>query len=254
MGIIEATLLGILQGITEFLPISSSGHLVLGQHLMHISTPGLTFEIALHLGSLLSILVVFRQDIMQILQTLKDRSTQNLVMSIVIGTVPAVFVGLFLKDLVEEAFTSITVVAIALLVTGTVLILTRWTRPQSSEVGISKGLIIGIAQALAVTPGISRSGSTIATALFLGIKRAEAARFSFLLAIPAVAGAGLLTLIDLMDAGSTAAWDVAVWAGFVSSFIVGILALKVLLKTLQSGKFHWFGAYCLAIGLITLFV
>ncbi len=253
MNIIEAILLGVLQGITEFLPISSSGHLVIGQRLLGISTPGLTFEIAVHLGSLLSIVFVFWKDLIGILTSLRDYSTQKLILAIIVGTLPAVLVGLYLMDAVEAAFTSLTVVGIALLITGTALIFSRWSKTITNTVSPFSGLLIGVAQALAITPGISRSGATITTALFLGVDRSTAARFSFLLAIPAIIGAGLLQILDLFQNGNQALWNGAVWIGFISSFLTGIVALKILLSTLKSGKFHWFGVYCLLVGLLTLF-
>ncbi|MFH1850730.1 MAG: undecaprenyl-diphosphate phosphatase [Candidatus Neomarinimicrobiota bacterium] len=252
MTIFEALLLGILQGITEFLPISSSGHLVLGEHLLGVITTGLVFEVAVHLGTLCSIIYVFRDDLLELLRSLRTAATWRLILTIVIGTIPAVVVGLGFKDRIEAAFDSIQLVGAALMVTGLLLILTRWARERGCTPGPLNGFIIGLAQALAILPGISRSGSTISMALFLGISGEQAARFSFLLAIPAILGAGVLHALDIAATGTAASITPAVLTGFLSSLAVGIVALKFLLRTLKSGRFHWFGIYCLAVGLLTL--
>lgn len=253
MTVIEALLLGILQGITEFLPISSSGHLVLGQRLLGVDTPGLLFEVVVHLGSLLSIIVVFRAYLLELLFSWRTAATRQLVMTVVIATIPAVLVGVFLNGVVNSAFDSIKITGGALVFTGATLIATVLIKRGQHPVTVKRGTLIGIAQALAITPGISRSGITISAALFLGIDATTAARFSFLLALPAIAGAGLLTAVDLAGSHQTLVIDSGLLVGFLSSFVVGIAALKLLLNTLSSGKFHWFGIYCLGLGILTLF-
>jgi len=252
MTILDSILLGILQGFTEFLPISSSGHLVLAEYLLGVSTPGLVFEVTVHLGSLISILIVFWQDIKEILLSLHDRSTRHLILVLVVGTIPAVLVGLLFKDWFAAAFDNIALVGATLMLTGIILISTRFAKSKNAELTYFNGLIIGIAQSLAITPGISRSGSTIAAGLILGISSKDAARFSFLLAIPAIVGAGLLTGLEIVSTANANIFSIENISAFFTSLVVGVFALKWLLKTLKTGKFHWFGIYCLSIGLITL--
>lgn len=251
MTILDAIILGTIQGLTEFLPISSSGHLVLGQAVLGVDIPGNVFEVVVHMGTLFSILVVFRQDLWEILRTILQPKTLRFIGYLIIGTIPAAIVGSFYKETIESAFDTVWIVGIALIVTGVLLVLTRWIRHRQNTLNLGTGLGIGMAQALAIIPGMSRSGWTIATALLLGIKPAEAARFSFLLAIPAIVGAGLLTMLD---------WDAAVnhdlnilivITGFIASFLVGWGSLAWLLRILRSGKFHWFGIYCILVGVLT---
>ena len=181
MNIIEALILGSLQGLTEFLPISSSGHLVLGQRFLDLSLPGNFFEVLVHIGTLCSILGVFRNDILKL----------------VMGTIPAVLIGLTLKDKIGQLFEHPFAVSYSLIATGLWLIMTKWFVNKHSSINLKNGFLIGCAQAVAIIPGISRSGATIGAAMLLGISPEKAAKFSFLLAIPAISGAGLLTAIDI---------------------------------------------------------
>jgi len=252
MTIIEATILGVVQGFTEFLPISSSGHLVLGQAILGIEQPGNEFEVLVHLGTLLSVLVVFWNDIKSILSTLMTKPTQRFVGFVLIGTIPAIIIGLGFKDVFESLFENVTAVGGALVFTGFVLFGSSKVNRQDNEHTLKSSILIGIAQAIAIIPGISRSGMTISTALFLGLSSKEAARFSFLLAIPAIAGAGLLTALNVTG-GFQLSLSVSI-AGFLSSFIVGVIALKWLLGWLEKGKFHYFGFYCIVVGLLTSMV
>jgi len=252
MTLIEGTILGIVQGLTEFLPISSSGHLVLGQEILGIEQPGSEFEILVHLGTLASILVVFFDDIKSLLSSMGSKSTQTFILFLLIGTLPTVIVGLGFKDIFETLFENVTAVGAALLFTGAVLVGSSYTTQDTKDHSLLTSVLIGCAQAIAIIPGISRSGMTISCALFIGLPPKEAARFSFLLAIPAISGAGLLTALD-MDGSYLLPGPVAI-AGLVSSFIVGIAALKWLLGWLEKGKFHYFGIYCLCVGLITLVI
>ena len=251
MTIFEAALLGIIQGLTEFLPISSSGHLVIGQKILGISIPGNVFEVVVHLGTLGSILIIFWPDIWQLIKSFKSTPSQKYILAIVIGTLPAVIIGLLFKDIITEAFENIKIVAITLMITGIILLITRFIKTKLKDISIGRGLLIGIAQALAIVPGISRSGMTISLGMYLGIAPEKAAKFSFLLAIPAIAGAGLLTGLDLIGSSEPILpWSVLI-VGFVSSLLFGWISLKWLLGLIKSGKFHWFGVYCILIGLLS---
>lgn len=251
MTIFEAALLGIIQGITEFLPISSSGHLVIGQKILGISIPGNVFEVVVHLGTLGSVLIVFWPDIWQLIKSFKSTPTQKYIIAIVIGTLPAVIIGLLFKDIITEVFENIKIVAITLMITGIILLITRFIKTKLKDISVSRGLLIGIAQAIAIIPGISRSGMTISLGIYLGIAPEKAAKFSFLLAIPAIVGAGLLTGLDLMGSSESILPLSVLIIGFVSSLLVGWIALKWLLRLIKSGKFHWFGVYCILIGLLS---
>tara|TARA_B100000519_G_scaffold51308_1_gene41788 strand:- start:111 stop:878 length:768 start_codon:yes stop_codon:yes gene_type:complete len=250
MTIIDGIILGIIQGVTEFLPISSSGHLVLAQEFLGIDQPGNKFEILVHMGTLASILVIFFGDIKSILFSIRKNQTQKFIYFIIIGTIPAVLFGLSLKDTIDSLFDNTYVVGIALVFTGIILYASKFFEPVEKSLSYRISFLIGIAQALAIIPGISRSGITISCALFLGLNTKESTRFSFLLAIPVIFGAGLLMLFDI-DNGLKINAPVAL-GGLLSSFIVGFLSLKWLLGIVQSGKFHYFGVYCFCIGFLTI--
>ena len=251
MTIFEAALLGIIQGLTEFLPISSSGHLVIGQALLNISIPGNAFEVVVHLGTLVSVLIVFWTDIWQLITSLKSTTTQKYIIAIIIGTVPAVVIGLLFKDIISEAFENIRIVAITLIITGMILLTTKLINTKQKDITVGRGFLIGVAQAMAIVPGISRSGMTISLGMYLGIAPDKAAKFSFLLAVPAIIGAGLLTGLDMMEASEPMLhWSLLV-VGFLSSLLVGWVSLKWLLGLIRLGKFHWFGVYCIIVGLLS---
>ena len=223
MTILEATILGIVQGFTEFLPISSSGHLVLCQAILGIEQPGNEFEILVHLGTLASVLVIFFDDIKSLILSLASKKTQIFIMYILIGTLPAIGIGLGFKDLIDSLFENVTAVGGALIFTGVVLFGSSFANRQYKEHSFLTCILIGCAQAMAIIPGVSRSGMTISAALFLGLS-------GFQMPIPVAL------------------------AGLISSFAVGVVALKWLLGWLEQGKFHYFGIYCFAVGLITLVV
>ena len=249
MTFFEAILLGIIQGLTEFLPISSSGHLVLFQSWLNISIEGNTFEVIVHIGTLGSILFVFWEDVYTILKNLTKRESQFQVGTLALATIPAVLVGFTLKDYFEILFDNTTSVSIALMVTGVILFISKFAKQNNSSITWKSGLLIGLAQAIAIIPGISRSGFTISAALLLGKNSREAARFSFLLAIPVITGAGLLTAMDGLNGES---FPIPILlGGLLSSFIIGVFALQWLIQWLESGKYYWFGAYCMVIGLTT---
>ena len=251
MTLLDAIILGAIQGITEFLPISSSGHLVLGQALLGIVLPGNEFEVITHLGTLLSVFCIFWTDIIKLISGIRDIKTQKYILYLTIATIPAVVVGLTSKSYISVLFDSIQMVSISLIFTGLILFLSQKLIQRSETITIKKGLLIGLSQAIAIIPGISRSGMTISMGLALGISGKEAAKFSFLLAIPSITGAGILILMDTSFSTITIPASSLI-AAFLSSFIIGYLSLKWLFGLLESGKFHLFGYYCILIGILTL--
>lgn len=253
MTLIDAIILGALQGITEFLPISSSGHLVLGQALLGIEIPGNAFEVVTHLGTLLSVFFVFWKDIISLVTSINQKESQKYISFVLAGTLPAIIVGLGGKTTIANIFDSVQLVSGALIFTGLVLFLSQRLKSGSDPISLKSGIIIGLAQAVAIIPGISRSGMTITTAMTLGISGKEAAKFSFLLAIPAISGAGLLTALDTSFSAISVPFTYLA-AAFLSAFIVGYSSLKWLLGLLESGRFHLFGYYCIFVGLLTMIV
>lgn len=208
----------------------------------------------MHMGTLLSILVVFRNDIFVIFQTLMKKDTQFYVLALILGTLPAVVVGLGFKDQIEGVFDSVLLVGINLIITGVFLWFTKYLSRGKEKFTVKKGFIVGVVQAFAILPGISRSGSTISMALLLKISQEEAAKFSFLLAIPALAGAGLLGVLDGLNNHGPGVPLLQLTAGFIASFLMGWISLKWLMQLLKQGQFHWFGLYCFIIGIITVIV
>jgi undecaprenyl-diphosphatase len=252
MSVWEAVFLGALQGATEFFPVSSSGHLVVGQTLLGLEIPGVQFEVAVHVATLISVLVVYRGRLIELLYgTLRrDGDAWRYVGLLALATLPAAIVGVFFQDAIEALFESPFVPATAFLVTGAVLWSTRrvlgredWKKP-----GWGVALLIGFAQAFALVPGISRSGTTVAMALWLGVAAEEAAAFSFLMAIPAIAGAAWFQMPDLASQGLTLS-GTALAAGSIVAAITGILAIKAFVTLLARKTFHRFAIYCWALGL-----
>jgi undecaprenyl-diphosphatase len=246
-------ILGIVQGLTEFLPVSSSGHLVLAEHVLHLDPPGVLLEAILHLGTLCSILIVFRRDILRLALSLFQRGENgNEVVKVLIATLPVIVVGFFLQSRIEDVFSSILLIGICLCINGGILFYADRANRRADRVSISlsTATLIGFAQAASLLPGISRSGATISTGLFLGIRGQEAVRFSFLLAIPAIFGAGLFQLYQVHR---TAAFCQVNGGGFLlgglAAAIVGTLAIKGLLAVVYRGRLKVFAGYCLAIGI-----
>ncbi|MBN2566858.1 undecaprenyl-diphosphate phosphatase [Candidatus Woesearchaeota archaeon] len=250
-GIIEAIVLGVVQGITEWLPVSSSGHLVLVQQLFGIDVP-VVFDLLLHVATLLVLLVVFRKDILAILTAIVKgdfRSDEGrLAILIAVATIPIVLVGLLFKDAIEGLFSSVSAVGFALLFTAGLLFVSEM-RPGKKALDWKSSLIVGCAQAVAVVPGISRSGATISAGLLLGIEKEKAARFSFLIFIPAVVGAMVLELGEIASAQLD---PMPVAAGMIAAFAVGYISLRWLLRLVVRRRFHHFSYYCAALGLIAL--
>ncbi len=275
MTLFEAILLGILQGLTEFLPISSSGHLVLAQNFLGLEKHLVFFDVMLHLGTLFAVLVVYRQALGKLvgvgLSTLangqfyrKPITTVNasvelrFIWLILLGMIPTGIIALLFKSELESFFDNVQLVSIMLIITGVILQLPRLRKQQTENSDSTPDKIktwhaplIGIAQGGAITPGISRSGTTISLGLFLGIPAKTAAEYSFLLSIPAILGAVVLKIPDI---GDTHIPYYILAAGMFASFVVGYIALRFLLGVLNRGKFSLFSYYCVALGLISLYV
>ena len=260
--------LGVLQGLTEFLPVSSSGHLVIMQKILGIEESGITFEIFVHFGTLLSIIVMFRKDVLELTGSLlrafrspldlrrkymEDKQFRMLSV-ILLGTLPAGIVGILFKSSFEPLFNDTNFVGYAFLVTGLILLVTKFAVEKASEIRSGRALIIGAAQAFAILPGISRSGSSISAAMLSGVSGEEAARFSFLLAIPAIAGATLLQLNEIAGSGYGSINMAVSGVGILSSFLTGSAAIWVLMKIIRRGKIHYFSWYCFSAGFVTLII
>lgn len=262
MEILKAGLLGVVQGLTEFLPVSSSGHLVIGAELLDFGGQGLAFDIFLHLGTLLAVVIVFYRDIGRMIAALfcywrnRDDAEMKkfflLDLYIVIATLPAVVVGLCWKEKIEALFTSTFIAYCMLVVTGVLMILSRRLAEGRQEMNWWRALLVGCAQACAILPGLSRSGSTIFAGMAAGIPREEIARFSFLMSIPAIVGATLLQggelLVNPPDSGI---WTLLL-TGIVTSAVAGYLAIQLLLDVIRRNRLAWFGYYCLIIAAIGL--
>ncbi len=247
----EALFLGAIQGLTEFLPISSSGHLILAQELIGVKQIGNELEVLVHMGTLISIIIIYRKDIQLLLFSIKEKNTQFYLVCIITASFPAAFCGLMLKDIISPLFENLISVGLALMVTGMVLCLSSFVRKkQVKNQTLFLYFLIGCAQAIAIIPGISRSGITISVALFLGLAPKEASRFSFLLAIPVISGAGILTFFDVVGEFQIPVSSSII--AFLSAFLVGLISLSWLIRWLDSGKFYYFGIYCFLIGLLTL--
>lgn len=257
---IEALFLGILQGLTEYLPVSSSGHLAIASHFFGIEAEeSLMFTVAVHVATVLSTLVMLWKEIDWILKGLfkwQINDETKYVFNILISMIPVGIVGLFFKDKVEEAFGSgLLVVGAMLLVTAVLLIFSYFAKPRQKEhISLWDAFVIGVAQACAVMPGLSRSGSTIATGLMLGNKKEKLAQFSFLMVIPPILGEALL---DIMKAakGEAVMGDISTFAlcvGFLAAFLSGCFACKLMINVVKKGKLLYFGIYCAIVGLAVM--
>ena len=248
---LNAILWGAIQGLTEFLPISSSGHLVLIPALLGRDGPDLATSAMLHLGTLAAVLVYFRKDLVRMARF--DRAGRKMITIIVIGTIPAVILGLAFESRLDELTERPTVVAGMLILTGVILIATMLLRPRdktTEEVGPTDSVVIGFAQSLALIPGISRSGMTISAGLVRGMSRVEAARFAFLLGIPVIAGAGLLSVAQAISDGEGITTSTLV--GMAVAAITGYWAIAFLLRVIAKAGLAPFGVYCVAFGAIAL--
>ncbi len=258
---LAAVILGVVQGLTEFLPISSSGHLVLTHYLIDFKQGDLFFDVVLHVASLVAVLLVFGKDLWKILQDnlsgdMQQRRTgRKVILFLVIGTLPAAIAGLTAKDQVARLFESPLAVSVLLMINGSLLLLPyllkRAAEYKLDEMKLDNALFIGLSQALALMPGISRSGATITMAMLMRFQPQEAARFSFLLFIPAIVGALGLEVRELVAGGIVVDWT-PLALGFVAALVTGYFALRWLLQLLTQGKFHLLGYYCIVVGLAAL--
>ena len=262
---LQALLMGLLQGLTEYLPVSSSGHLTIASALFGIEgEENLTFTIAVHVATVLSTLVILWREIAWLLRGLVDTKAPLLsperkyILAIVISMIPIGIVGVFFKDYVEAIFGSgLLIVGFSLIITAALLTMSYYARPrQKEEISLWQAFVIGLAQSLAVLPGLSRSGSTIATGLLLGVKKEKMAQFSFLMVIPPILGEALLSILEVAKDGAEAAVGSismsALLIGFVAAFVSGCLACKWMVSIVKKGKLVYFGVYCAIVGSIIL--
>ena len=249
--------MGVVQGLTEFLPVSSSGHLQLANEILGTDLnpeSNLTFSLTLHAATVLSTIVILWAEIWKLLKGIFSRTftaEQAYVLKIVISMIPVGIVGLFFKDYIEAAFSSIAVVGVMLLITAALLSFAYYAKPrQKEELSYRDAFIIGLAQAVAVLPGLSRSGSTIATGLLLGNKKESVAQFSFLMVLPPILGNALLDCLKGDFGGGVETLPLV--AGFVAAFVTGCIACKWMIDIVKRGKLIWFAIYCAVAGVVAL--
>ena len=265
MDILNSVLLGIIQGLTEFLPISSSGHLILARDLTNTQfSYGLAFDSILQLATTIAILVFFRKDIYKLIKSFfnffsskepVDKKQKILIWSIIVGTIPAIILGFFLEDIMDTAFRNSLLVSLTLVLGSIVMFLAdRVSKNNTGDLTIKKSIIIGLFQSLALIPGMSRSGMTISGGLFANIKREEAIRFSFLLAIPVLLGSGIKKIIDLGTSDILSSIGFELLVGSLVSFIVGLLAIKFLISYLKNHNFNIFIYYRLILAFLILVI
>jgi undecaprenyl-diphosphatase len=259
MSWLEALIMGIIQGLTEFLPVSSSGHLELSKVAMGLEVEeSLLFTVVVHGATVLSTIVVFRKDIATLVAgffRFKWDENMQYIVKIGISMIPVLLVGMFLKENVEGLFTgNLLLVGFMLLVTATMLAFTFYARPREKSVSFKDALMIGIAQAFAVIPGISRSGSTIATGLLLGNKRENVARFSFLMVLIPIIGANILDIYDKAGSLQADRGIIPLIVGFMGAFIAGLLACKWMISLVKKGKLIYFAIYCSVVGVAAILI
>jgi len=265
LNLIQSILLGFVQGLTEFLPVSSSGHLVITSNILGLKAD-LAFYTAIHFATLLAILVYFFKDIVQLVKSFfsgifRFKQAYNepyfrLSIFIIIGTIPTGIIALLFKDWFEGLFSSMLYVGIFLIISGGLLFLAeRFSVPRKSEkdMTILDSIIIGIFQGIAIAPGISRSGSTVSASLFRGLNRTLAARFSFLLAIPAITGAFILELKDITELSLNGVGLISILAGMIAAFISGLLAIQIFIDLIRRKKISFFAYYLFIVGAVVIF-
>jgi len=259
----DAIILGLLQGFTEFLPVSSSGHLAIAQSVLKLSQPPLFLDSMLHFGTLLAVILYFRADIIDIIKSVlgikidgKDSNIyRKLAIYLIIGSIPAAIVGISLESLVEKSFASLPFVAVMLIVTGVILWISDSINSENHsyrDISMLDSIWVGLAQAIAILPGLSRSGSTITASLWRGMDRDAAARFSFLLSIPVILGASALSLYKALGDGSIN--FSLVFTGSLIAFLSGLIAIRMLIYLLKRERFIIFSAYCFVVGTLILII
>jgi len=263
---LQALLMGVFQGLTEYLPVSSSGHLAIAGELLGVEDPDkvMSFTVAVHVATVLSTIVILWKEIVWIfkglfkpLQNGKFNDEQKYTLNILISMIPIGIVGVCFKDYIEQAFSGLVVVGCCLIVTAALLSFSYFAKPRSKEnISLIDAFVIGIAQAIACLPGLSRSGSTIGMGLILGDKKEKLAQFSFLMAIPPILGMALLDVKDMLEVGMEEAMKgispLALVVGFVAAFVTGCLACKLMINLVKKGKMIWFAAYCAVVGIAVL--
>lgn len=260
MNLIEAIILGIIQGLTEFLPVSSSGHLEIGNVLLNIqTTDNLLFSVVVHAATALSTIVIFRKDISELIQKLfkfEYNESVDFVLKIIISMIPIGVIGVLFEEEIERFFTgNLLLVGSMLLFTAILLAFTHLVRhKEGTSVKYWQAIVIGMAQAVAILPGISRSGATIATALLLGVNKAKAARFSFLMVLVPILGASSLKLIKFIEqpAVENQTGGIVLLAGFIMAFVAGLIACKLMINIVKKGKLIYFAIYCAIVGCIAI--
>lgn len=274
--IIKSVLLGVIQGLTEFLPVSSSGHLVAMEYFLGFDKPGVLFETLLHVGTLLAVFVYFRGEIVSLTVTFfrwvsgrepaegspadiseKFHKDKNTLIAIIIGSVPTGLTGVLFKDWFENLFSDVFAVGAALLITSVLLIsgetVSRRKPLRKKTVSALDAFLVGVAQGIAITPGISRSGATVSAGLMRGVEAEEAVKFSFLLGIPAILGATVLQAKDIAELVTIGRGEFAAYlAGAGAAMVVGYLSIGIFMRAAKSVKLRWFGAYCALAGLTVI--
>lgn len=261
MSIIEAIILGIIQGLTEFLPVSSSGHIELGKAILNINTTdNLLFSIVVHAATALSTIIVFRKELYDIFKGVlqfKNNESLHYATKIVISMIPVGVIGILFEDKIEALFNgNVIFVGSMLVITGILLTFTYYAKNNIKDVSYGRAIIIGLAQAIAIIPGISRSGSTISTALILGVDKEKATKFSFIMVLLPIIGATLLKVKGYLETPSIANGisTAALIVGFISAFVFGLLACTWMIKIVKKGKLIYFAYYCFFVGAVSIFI
>ncbi|MFP4370988.1 MAG: undecaprenyl-diphosphate phosphatase [Halanaerobium sp.] len=255
MNSFQAVFLGLIQGLTEFIPVSSSGHLVIAQYFLDIKEDQILFNVILHIGTLIPIFIIFWQDIEDMILLKKEKRKETFY--ILLAIIPTGIIGVLFQDFFENLFSSAYLTALMLIVTGLILYLAEKIdggKKEVEELNFWQPLLVGLAQAGAIIPGISRSGATITASLFQGLNREAAARFSFLMSIPVIGGAGFLQLLNVLESGAFNLDLKIVLLGFFSAVISGYLAIKILLRLLAEKKLNYFSYYCWLVAAVVIVI
>ena len=260
---LQALILGLVQGLTEFLPVSSSGHLAIGREILGVeAAEDLVFEVTVHVATVLATIIVFRKEIWKLLCGLfkfKYNDETDYILKICVSMIPVFIVGMFFKDKVESLFSSLLVVGLALVVTAMLLLFSDIyggrgkvaARQYRNGIGWWQAFVVGIGQAFAVIPGLSRSGTTISTGLLCGVKREAVAQFSFLMVLVPILGEAFLDLVG-GDVAASSVGTLPLLVGFLAAFVSGLFACKVMIALVKKAKLRWFALYCAIVGLVVI--